>query len=77
MDVFGKTLAIFFLTSMMLLSGAAPPAVAGNAAPATVAKTDKCPVCGMFVAKYPDFLGQIIFSDDSHAFFDGAKDMFK
>ena len=38
---------------------------------------DKCPVCGMFVAKYPDWLAQVIFKDGSHAHFDGAKDMFK
>jgi len=31
----------------------------------------------MFVAKYPDFLAQIVFSDGSHAVFDGSKDMFK
>ena len=37
---------------------------------------DKCAVCGMFVAKYPDFVTEIIFKDGSHAFFDGAKDMF-
>jgi copper chaperone NosL len=38
---------------------------------------DKCPVCGMFVAKYPDFLAQIIFKDGTTFFFDGTKDMFK
>jgi len=38
---------------------------------------DKCPVCGMFVAKYTDFLAQIVFKDGSFAVFDGAKDMFK
>ena len=38
---------------------------------------DKCPVCGMFVAKYPDFLAQIVFRDGSYAMFDGTKDMFK
>ncbi len=31
----------------------------------------------MFVAKYPDFIAQIIFTDSSYAVFDGAKDMFK
>jgi nitrous oxide reductase accessory protein NosL len=31
----------------------------------------------MFVAKYPDFLAQIVFRDGSVAFFDGVKDMFK
>ncbi|MGO9378165.1 MAG: nitrous oxide reductase accessory protein NosL [Dissulfurispiraceae bacterium] len=38
---------------------------------------DKCPVCGMFVSKYSDFLSQIIFKDSSYALFDGPKDMFK
>jgi len=38
---------------------------------------DKCPVCGMFVAKYPDFLATIRFRDGSWVFFDGTKDMFK
>ena len=38
---------------------------------------DKCPVCGMFVAKYPDFLSEILFKDGSSLFFDGTKDMFK
>jgi len=31
----------------------------------------------MFVAKYPDWITQILFKDGSYAFFDGAKDMFK
>ncbi len=38
---------------------------------------DKCPVCGMFVAKYPDWLAAVRLRDGSHVFFDGAKDMFK
>ena len=37
----------------------------------------KCPVCGMFVAKYPDWTGVIIFKDGSSFFFDGPKDLFK
>jgi len=48
--------------------------------PLTVPKPaakDKCPVCGMFVAKYPDWTMVVVFRDGSHAFFDGAKDMFK
>lgn len=40
-------------------------------------KNDKCPVCGMFVAKYPDFLAQVVFKDGSYAVFDGVKDMMK
>ena len=41
------------------------------------APRDKCPVCGMFVAKYTDFLATIVFKDGSRAFFDGAKDLCK
>jgi len=40
-------------------------------------KKDKCPVCGMFVYKYPDWLAEIIFKDESVDFFDGAKDLLK
>lgn len=39
--------------------------------------TDKCPVCGMFVSKYPDWTTVIIFNNGSRIFFDGTKDMFK
>lgn len=38
---------------------------------------EKCPVCGMFVAKFPSFAAQIVFKDGSRACFDGSKDMFK
>jgi copper chaperone NosL len=53
------------------------PAVAGEKKPVKLTPKDKCPVCGMFVAKYPDFVAQVIFRDGSYAAFDGAKDMFK
>jgi nitrous oxide reductase accessory protein NosL len=36
---------------------------------------DKCTVCGMFVAKYPDWVATIAFRDGSVAFFDGPKDL--
>ena len=51
--------------------------LAGEAGPAKPSPTDKCPVCGMFVAKYPDFVARISFKDGSYAFFDGVKDMMK
>jgi nitrous oxide reductase accessory protein NosL len=38
---------------------------------------DKCPVCGMFVAKYTDFIAVLTFKDGTHAFFDGVKDMMR
>ncbi len=45
--------------------------------PAKPGPRAKCPVCGMFVAKYPDFVTQVVFKDGSFDFFDGSKDMFK
>jgi copper chaperone NosL len=45
--------------------------------PLTPGPKDKCPVCGMFVAKYPDFVAVLSFQDGAHAYFDGVKDMMK
>jgi nitrous oxide reductase accessory protein NosL len=65
----------FFLTlSLTLLL---PLSHGGDRKPVKPTAKDKCPVCGMFVAKYPDFLAEILFKDGSSAFFDGTKDMFK
>lgn len=69
MNIFRMTLIAVLLTCL--------PALAEEPMPVKAAKTDKCPVCGMFVAKYPDFLAQVIYKDGSYALFDGAKDMFK
>lgn len=42
-----------------------------------IKKTDRCPVCGMFVYKYPKWVAQTNFQDGSTYFYDGAKDLFK
>jgi nitrous oxide reductase accessory protein NosL len=55
----------------------ATPAIGGGYKPVSLSAKDKCPVCGMFVAKYPDFAAQVQFQDGTYAVFDGAKDMFK
>jgi copper chaperone NosL len=52
-------------------------AFSGDRPPQTPSKNDKCPVCGMFVYKYPDWVAQMVFRDGTTVFFDGAKDMFK
>jgi len=36
----------------------------------------KCPVCGMFVAKYPDWTATARFKDGTTSYYDGPKDMF-
>jgi nitrous oxide reductase accessory protein NosL len=51
--------------------------VAAERKPVTLTKNDKCPVCGMFVAKYPDMIAEIVFKDGTYAAFDGPKDMFR
>jgi len=60
-----------------LVACVAAHAFAGERGPVAPSAKDKCPVCGMFVKKYPDWTSQIVFKDGSYALFDGAKDMFK
>lgn len=40
-------------------------------------ETATCPVCGMFVAKYPEWIAHVRYEDDHKHYFDGAKDLFK
>jgi copper chaperone NosL len=44
--------------------------------PVRPAPNDRCQVCGMFVAKYPNWTAEIVFLDGSYVMFDGAKDLF-
>lgn len=66
-------LAIFFFVSVSVTRS---PAYAEEST-VEIKKTDRCPVCGMFVYKYPKWVAQIYFQDGSSYFYDGAKDMFK
>jgi len=38
---------------------------------------DTCPVCGMFVARYPDWIATVLYRDGHAHHFDGAKDLYK
>lgn len=40
-------------------------------------QNDTCPVCGMFVAKYPSWVATAQYQDGHLHHFDGAKDLFK
>ena len=66
-----------FAAAVLIALIAAFPAWAAEGKPVKASPKDKCPVCGMFVFKYPDFAAQVVFRDGATAFFDGAKDMFK
>jgi len=50
---------------------------AGDPTPLKPTPKDKCPVCGMFVYKYPDWVSQAVFRDGSRIYFDGVKDLMK
>lgn len=71
--IYRKILLIVIVAA--LLAGSS--AYAEPAGSLKIKASDKCPVCGMFVAKYPDFLAYMTFKDGSYAAFDGVKDMMK
>lgn len=66
---------IWSFASLLLLL-IALPVVAGEKAPPKPAAADKCMVCGMFVAKYPDWTAVIVFKDSATRYFDGPKDLY-
>jgi len=61
---------VFALLLMLPLQGIA-------SGPKMPGKKDRCPVCGMFVAPYPDWIATIVFNDEKQVFFDGCKDLFR
>ena len=65
--------AIVLLTLLLFAS----PLWAGEAMPLKPGPKDKCPVCGMYVAKYPDWVAALTLRDGTRVFFDGVKDMLK
>jgi len=67
----------FILIAVVVLLSGASFLYAQGETPVKPGPKDKCPVCGMFVAKYPDFVAAATFSDGTRAFFDGVKDMMK
>ena len=51
-------------------------ALAADKGTDTIAAGAKCPVCGMFVAKYPNWVASARFKDGTNSYYDGPKDMF-
>ncbi len=67
-----------FLGAASILAASWPGLLA--AAPDKLPKPgnkDLCPVCGMLVAKYPNWIALVQYKDGHAHFFDGAKDLFK
>ena len=68
---FGRRLAVLVLAFALL-----PAWGEGLQLPAPGPK-DTCPVCGMFVSLYPDWVATALYQDGHAHHFDGAKDLFK
>lgn len=68
---FGRRLAVLVLAFALL-----PAWGEGLQLPAPGPK-DTCPVCGMFVSLYPDWVATVLYKDGHAHHFDGPKDLFK
>lgn len=67
-----------FIVALFALSFIATAVQAAEAyAPQPIAKSERCPVCGMYPANYPKWHAQIVFKDGEHSSFDSAADMFR
>jgi copper chaperone NosL len=73
----GRIVRIVYTILFLIFFSLGPQAVAGEiAAPLLPVKSDtRCPVCGMFIDKYPQWLSQARLSDGTVAAFDGVKDL--
>jgi copper chaperone NosL len=70
----------FLTASLVLLPLLAGRAQAGPEAlvkSPTPGPRDLCPVCGMVVAKYPNWIASVVWRKGHAHHFDGAKDLFK
>ena len=63
--------------TILLMAVVASGSDQGTAQAPEPQKKDKCPVCGMVVYRYPDFVASVTLDDSRIFFFDGVKDMFK
>jgi nitrous oxide reductase accessory protein NosL len=72
-----KRLKRAFLITVLISLLMACSALAEQKTPAMPPAKAKCPVCGMFVAKYPEWVASLTLRDSTSVYFDGPKDLFK
>lgn len=65
------------LVALALAAGAAGPDGPDDPGPTRPGPGDKCPVCGMFVARYPEWVATVRWADGGQSVFDGPKDLLK
>lgn len=71
-----KPWRFFIVLSVLILLFAVSATAAIRSSSLVPGPKDRCPVCGMFVAPYTNWIAVIEFQDGSREFFDGPKDMF-
>ena len=74
-DILPRIITVGLLLQACLLC--TPRAIAGPISSPDPGRNDTCPVCGMFVAKYPAWIATILFEGGRAYHFDGTKDLFK
>jgi len=67
-----RTLLFGLLLCLLLL-----PLTTWAEAPQNPGPEDRCPVCGMFVDPYPNWVSVAVSSSGERYYFDGPKDMFR
>jgi len=67
-----KRQILFGVTALLALCLLTVPAFGEGKIPD---KKERCPVCGMFVAKYPQWLATLNLENGKTLYFDGVKDM--
>lgn len=71
-----KRLRIIMLSCVFFASLGIGDTVAGESELfAPISDHDRCPVCGMFIARYAEWVAQLRLSDGKVVMFDGPKDM--
>ncbi|HAD04895.1 MAG: hypothetical protein A2091_03730 [Desulfuromonadales bacterium GWD2_61_12] len=69
----------FVLLALLLFSLTTPcrTILAASAPLPSPGPREKCPVCGMFVAKFPDWTAAVVRTDGSVLYCDGVKDLLR
>jgi nitrous oxide reductase accessory protein NosL len=71
------SLAVLGMVWVLVALPFAETAWAVDPAPPPPGPKDRCGVCGMYVAKYPQWIASVRFTDGTVVFFDGPKDLFR
>lgn len=74
----GKALSVASCLVALWLAMSPPAVLAADAYPAqTIAKEQRCPVCGMYPARFPKWMSQVVFRDNTTAAADSPTDLFR